>query len=64
MSKGLPVELNHIKLQTNQQLAAKNLLVLIKTEDHFFDDLFLRQFAANDRTIKVCPLEINKLLTN
>ena len=64
MSKVLPVELNQIKLQITQQLEAKDLLVLNKTEDHYFDNLFLRQFAANDRTIKICPLETNKLLTN
>jgi hypothetical protein len=40
------------------------LLVLIKAEDHYFDDFFLRQLVANGRTIKVWPLEINKLLTN
>jgi len=64
MSKRLPVEINQIKLQTTQQLAAKYLLVLIKTEDHYFDNLFLRQFAANDRAIKFWPIEINKSLTN
>ena len=64
MSKVLPVELNQIKLQITQQLEAKDLLVLNKTEDHYFDNLFLRQFAANDRAIKVWPMEINKSITN
>jgi hypothetical protein len=50
--------------QMISRLETNRLLVLIKTEDHYFDDFFLRQFAANDRIIKVLPLEINKLLTN
>ena len=50
--------------QMSSRLEPNRLLVLIKTKDHYFDDFFLRQFAANARTIKVWPLEINKLLTN
>jgi hypothetical protein len=50
--------------QMISRLVMNRLLVLIKTEDHYFDDFFLRQLAANDRTIRVWPLEINKLLTN
>jgi|694.fasta_scaffold144629_2 hypothetical protein len=50
--------------QMISRLVMNRLLVLIKTEDHYFDDFFLRQLAANDRTFKVWPLEINKLLTN
>lgn len=50
--------------QMSTRLETNKLLVLIKTEDHDFDDFFLRQFAANDRTIKVCPLETTKLLSN
>ena len=50
--------------QMSSHLETNRLLVLIKMEDHYFDDFFLRQFAANDRTIKVWPLKINKLLTN
>ena len=50
--------------QMISRLETNRLLVLIKTEGHYFDDFFLRQLAVNDRTIKVCPLEVNKLLTN
>ena len=50
--------------QMSSRLETNRLLVSIKTEDHYFDDFFLRQFAANDRTIKICPLEKNKFLTN
>ncbi len=50
--------------QMISRLDTNRLLVLIKTEDHYFDDFFLRQFVVNDRTIKVWPLEVNKLLTN
>ena len=39
--------------QMSSRLEPNRLLVLIKTKDHYFDDFFLRQFAANDRTIKV-----------
>jgi hypothetical protein len=49
--------------QMISRLVMNRLLVLIKTEDHYFDDFFLRQLAANDRTFNVWPLEINKLLT-
>jgi hypothetical protein len=47
-----------LRLETNR------FLVLNKTEDQYFDDFFLKQFAANDRTNRVWALEINKLLTN
>jgi hypothetical protein len=50
--------------QMISRLETNRLLVLIKTEDHYFDDYFLKQFAANDRTNRVWALEINKLLTN
>lgn len=45
MSKGLSVELNTIKSQIIQQLEAKGLLFLIKTEDHFFDDFLVNKLS-------------------
>jgi hypothetical protein len=39
--------------QMSSRFEMNRLLILIKTEYHYFDDFFFRQFAANDRTIKV-----------
>jgi hypothetical protein len=48
MSKGLSVELTNFKSKITQQLDAKGLVFLIKTEDHYFDDFLINELAASD----------------
>jgi hypothetical protein len=48
MSKGLSVELTNFKSKITQQLDAKGLVFLIKTEDHYFDDFLIDELAASD----------------
>lgn len=48
MSKEMSVELNNIRLRITEQLQAKGFLFLIKTEDHFFDDYFIKQLSASN----------------
>jgi len=50
--------------QLISRLETNRFLVLNKTQDQYFDDFFLKQFVANDRTIRVKPLEINCLQIN
>jgi hypothetical protein len=42
----LSEELTNFKLQITQQLVAKGLLFLIKTEDHFFDDFLINKLIT------------------
>jgi hypothetical protein len=64
MSPKLQDDILPVFNQMTAPLEMNIILILIKSEDHYFDDFFLKQFVANDRTIRVWPLEINKLLTN
>jgi len=64
MSPKLQDDILPVFNQMTARLEMNIILILIKSEDHYFDDFFLKQFVANDRTIRVWPLEINKLLTN
>jgi hypothetical protein len=43
MSKGFSMDLNAIKSQITQQLDVNGLLFLVKTEDHFSDDLLVKK---------------------
>ena len=64
MSPKLQDDILPVFNQMTARLEMNIILILIKSEDHYFDDFFLKQFVANDRTIRVWLLEINKLLTN
>ncbi len=48
MSKGFSVDLNVIKSQITQLLDVKDLLFLIKTEDHFFDDSLVKKLIDTE----------------
>ena len=48
MSREMSVELNNIKLKITEQLEAKGFLFLIKTEDHFFDDFFIKKLSETN----------------
>lgn len=48
MSKGSSVGLTNFKSKINQQLEAKGLLFLIKTEDHYFDDFLIDELVASN----------------
>lgn len=48
MSKGSSVGLTNFKSKITQQLEAKGLLFLIKTEDHYFDDFLIDELVASN----------------
>lgn len=65
MSKGFSEELTNFKLQITQQLEAKGLLFLIKTEDHFFDDFLIGKLLTTglfeSKSLKKDFLELETL---